>query len=83
MLFVVLFKIQYLSKGSLSYQGINLIAVHPLLPILDNVVIVVIIVAIIKHLPLLLVTGVFTLTLLVPSLLFCIIHLPMDKTHTQ
>lgn len=67
--------IKHLSKRSFSYQGINLITVHPLLPILDDVVIVIIVVAIIKDFPLFFVAGVFALTLLVASLLFCIIHL--------
>lgn len=71
--------IEYLSKWSFSYQGVNLIAVHPLLPILDDVIIVIIVVSIVKNFPFFFVTRVFTLTLLVPSLLFCIIHLKMKN----
>ena len=70
---------KYLSKGSFSYQGVNFIAVHPLLPILDDVVIVIIVVPIVKNFPFFFVTGVFTLTLLVASLLFCIIHLQIQN----
>ena len=65
----------HLSERPLSYQGINLIAVHPLLPIFDDVVVVIIVVAIVEDLPLFLVAGVLALTLLVPALLFCIINL--------
>lgn len=65
----------HLSERPLSYQGIDLIAVHPLLPVFDDVVIVVIVVAIVEDLPLLLVAGVLALTLLVSALLLCIINL--------
>lgn len=69
----------YLTKGPFPNQGVDLIAVHPFLPILDDVVIVVIVVAIIKDLPLLLVARVLPLTLLVPAFLFCIIDLEQTQ----
>ena len=65
----------HLSERPLPYQGVDLIAVHPLLPVLDDVVIVVIVVAIVEDLPLLLVAGVLALPLLVATLLLCIINL--------
>lgn len=46
----------YLSKGTFAYQGVNFVTIHPLFPVLYNIIIVVVIVTIIVNLPLLLMT---------------------------
>lgn len=72
---VDLHTLPHLAKGAFSYEGVDLVAVHPFLAVLDDVVVVVIVVAVIVDLPFLLVAGVLSLALLVTTLLFCIVNL--------
>lgn len=65
----------YLSKRALPNQRVNLIAVQPFLSIFNNVVVIIIIVAIVEDFSLLLGTAVLGWDLLRPPLLFSIIHL--------
>lgn len=67
--------LSYLSKGAFAYQGVDLITIHPLLPVFYDIIIVIVVIAIVVNLPLLLVAGIVSLALLVSSLLFCIVNL--------
>lgn len=66
-----------LSKGSLPNEGVNFIALQPALAIADDVIIVVIIVALIVHFPFLFGARIFWRNLQGSALLLGIIDLVM------
>lgn len=70
-----------LSKGSFPYEGVDLVPVEELLPVLDDVVVVVVVEAVVVELALLLVRAVVPLRLLCSPLLLRIVHLQTNNTN--
>lgn len=71
----------HLAKGALSNERVDLVAIHPFLSRLDDVVVVVVIVTVVIETSFLLVARVFTLGLLCPSLLLSIVYLQENISH--
>lgn len=69
----------HLSKGAFPNQRVYFIAVQPLFSIFDDVIIIVVIIAVVVDLSLFLGTAIFRRDLLGSPLLFCIIHLRKKK----
>lgn len=64
-----------LSEWALANKWVDLVAVQPLLPVLHNVVVIVVVIAVIVHLALFFGAGVFRRNLLGSPFLFRVIHL--------
>lgn len=69
----------YLTERSLPNQRINFITIQEFFTIFNDIIVVVIVIAIVVDFPLLFVGRILTLRLLRPSLLFRIIHLKQNK----